>query len=98
MAADWPRKKPLLLLKVLLSERGRGFSQDQLIDAVFANLDADKAVKNLHVRIIELRRMLEPELKKGAESAYIRRVERGTYCFSAEVDCRVDTEMFQERA
>ncbi|MBI1742496.1 tetratricopeptide repeat protein [Candidatus Acetothermia bacterium] len=93
----WPRAKTQALLKLLLYERGRVFSQDQLIDALFADLDPDKAAHNLHARLSELRRMLEPHLKKGTDSQFILNVGQQGYCFSKEVSCWVDTETFQEQ-
>ncbi|MFQ5794790.1 MAG: BTAD domain-containing putative transcriptional regulator [Candidatus Bipolaricaulia bacterium] len=89
----WSRRKTQTLLKILLTERGRVFTQDQLIDALFPNLDPDKAARNLHKRISELRRTLEPDLKRGADSQFILRVGGG-YCFSENAPCWMDTEAF----
>jgi DNA-binding SARP family transcriptional activator len=35
----WPRSKVKTLLKVLLVERGQIYSHDQLVDALFSDLD-----------------------------------------------------------
>lgn len=94
--AAWPQRKTQTLLKVLLTERGRVFTQDQLIEYLFPELDPQKALKSLHGRISELRHLLEPGLKKGRDSQYILRVEGGGYCFSKEVPCRLDTEEFEK--
>jgi DNA-binding SARP family transcriptional activator/TolB-like protein len=88
----WPQRKTEALLKVLVAKRGRVFTQDQLIDLLFADLDIDKAVKSLYNRISELRKALEPNLTRGNQSQYILRVGQGRYCFSDDVDCYVDTE------
>ena len=94
-AKAWPQRKTQTLLKVLLSERGQLFTQDQLIDTLFPDLDLDKATDNLHKRVSELRYVLEPDLKKAAESQYILRTGQG-YCFSKEAPCELDTEEFSK--
>ncbi|MBI1744414.1 hypothetical protein HYR54_15295 [Candidatus Acetothermia bacterium] len=74
-------------------ERGQIYSPDQLIELLFSNLDRDKAAVNLRVRISELRRVLEPELKKGAHSQFILTTHQGYY-FGNEAHCIVDVEEF----
>lgn len=90
----WPQRKTKTLLKLLVSQRGKPFTQDQLVDSLFPNLALDKAIKSLYNRISELRRVLEPDLKRGSRSAYILRVGPGSYCFSDSANCWVDTEAF----
>ncbi|HEY5597104.1 MAG TPA: BTAD domain-containing putative transcriptional regulator [Candidatus Bipolaricaulota bacterium] len=91
----WPQRKTKGLLKLLLSQRGQIFTQDQLIDALFPDLELDKAAKTLYNRISELRRVLEPELARGNRSCYILRVGQGSYRFNPDVPCWIDTEEFQ---
>lgn len=90
---DWKRKKTQSLLKILLSERGRAFSSDQLIDLLFPDLEPDKAARNLRARISELRRALEPELEKGTESRFILKQGEG-YAFPTECSAVLDTEKY----
>ena len=92
----WPQRKTESLLKLLLTERGRVFTQDQLIEALFPDLDVKKAAQNLYRRISELRHILEPDIKKGAQSQYILRTGLGGYCFSGKTPCWLDTEEFQK--
>jgi DNA-binding SARP family transcriptional activator len=89
----WPQRQTQSLLKLLVSERGRVFTQDQLIEAIFPHLDVDKAKQSLRARLSELRRLLEPRLKSGRESQFIQSVEEG-YFFSKDASCWVDTEEF----
>jgi non-specific serine/threonine protein kinase len=89
------RGKAPAILKVLLSERGRVFSQDQLIEVLFSDLEPAKAAHNLHARISELRRALEPELKQGSDSQFIRSAGKQGYCFPKDAPCSLDTEEFQ---
>jgi DNA-binding SARP family transcriptional activator len=90
------RRKTQTLLKVLLSQPGHAFTGDQLIEALFPELDPEKAHRNLRARISELRHILEPDLKKGASSQFILRVGTGSYCFSDKAPYWVDTEEFQK--
>ncbi|MBI3660493.1 AAA family ATPase [Candidatus Acetothermia bacterium] len=94
----WPRQKTQELLKLLVSERGRSFSQDQLIEAFFPDLNPARAINNLQKRVSELRRALEPELTKGTDSQFVLQAgsrEQGYY-FSQEAACQLDTEEFQK--
>ena len=68
----WGRRKTEQLLKVLLQHRGKILTQDQLLEILFPDLDPQKSIQNLHGRISELRRVLEPSLNKGNESKYIQ--------------------------
>jgi len=94
-ASAWGRRKTETLLKVLLTERGRVFSQDQLIELLYGGENPHKKFGNLRGRISELRRALEPHLDKGGNSRYILRIGEG-YCFSSNAPCWLDTEAFQE--
>ncbi|MFQ5796549.1 MAG: BTAD domain-containing putative transcriptional regulator, partial [Candidatus Bipolaricaulia bacterium] len=92
----WSRRKTQTLLKILLTERGRVFTQDQLIDWLFPDSNPDKAAQNLYKRISELRRTLEPDLNRGADSQFVLRVGGG-YCFSQDAPGWIDTEAFHQQ-
>ena len=85
----WGRRKTKTLLKVLLTDPGRVFTQDQLIDALFGGENVDKATENLYGRVSQLRRVLEPDLKRGVDSSFILRKGHG-YSFSDDSDVRID--------
>ena len=89
----WGRKKTKDLFKILLSDPGHAFTQDQLIDLLYYDADPDKVVKNLRGRVSELRKALEPDLKKGPESKYILNVGQG-YRFNDQADCWMDVHEF----
>ena len=92
----WGRRKTRTLLKVLLTKPGRLFTQDQLIDILFPGEDLVRAKRNLYGRVSELRKALEPRLRRGPESSYILR-EGQSYRFSAEPPVRVDTQVFEKQ-
>ena len=91
----WGRRKTCTLLKFLLAHRGDVLAVDQILDALYPHADPQRAAGNLRTRISELRRVLESHLKRGADSQYVLRVGPGSYLFSKEAPCRVDTEIFE---
>jgi TolB-like protein/DNA-binding winged helix-turn-helix (wHTH) protein len=90
---SWPQRKTQTLLKILLHQRGQTYSQDQLIDLLFTEQDPESASRNLHKRVSELRRILEPELKRGQESKFVVRLGQG-YALSQEESCWTDLEEY----
>jgi predicted ATPase/DNA-binding SARP family transcriptional activator/class 3 adenylate cyclase/cytochrome c-type biogenesis protein CcmH/NrfG len=93
--AAWRRRKNKTLLKVLLADPGRTQSQDQLIDILFEGEDPGRAAQNLHARVSELRRILQPGLNRGRDSAFILG-RSGGYCFAPGEGARLDTEQFSD--
>ena len=92
---SWGRRKTEQLLKVLLQNRGKILTQDQLLEFLFPDLDPQKSIQNLHGRISELRRVLEPALTKGSESRFIKSVGKGKYYFPETDECMLDIEEFE---
>jgi DNA-binding SARP family transcriptional activator len=90
----WGRQKTKTLLKVLLTNPGHVFTQDQLIDALFSGEDIEKARKNLYGRVSRLRRVLEPDLKHGTGSSFIHRTAQG-YSFCPQADVQIDAATFR---
>jgi predicted ATPase/DNA-binding SARP family transcriptional activator len=93
-AKSWPQRKTQMLLKILLSQRGQVFTQDQLIDMLFADQALDSAKRNLTKRLSELRNILEPDRGRGVASQFITRIGEG-YCLDADAPCWVDVEAFE---
>jgi tetratricopeptide (TPR) repeat protein len=89
----WGRRKTKTLLKVLLTDPGRVFTQDQLIDALFGGENVDKATENLYGRVSQLRRALEPDLKRGVDSTFIIREGQG-YSFDTNDHSIIDIAEF----
>ena len=95
-ADQWKRRKTQSLCKVLISDRTRLFTTDQLVEILFPELEIDKANRNLRARISELRRVLEPDLDKGSASNFIVKHGEG-YQFNPAAECEIDAERFTER-
>jgi len=85
-----------MLLKVLLTEPGRVFSEDQLADAIYPESDPSHVRSNIQARISDLRRVLQPTLQHGRDSLYVLRRGEG-YMFDADSDCLIDTLAFDEQ-
>ena len=90
----WPRRKTLALFKLLLTEPGRVFSVDQIVEALLPDTDPSPAASNIRARISELRRVLEPDLHRGSDSRFVIRSGEG-YTFPADTDCWIDTRTFE---
>ena len=93
----WKRRKTQTLLKILLLERGKVFTQEQLVEWLFPDAHPFKALQNLHGRISELRKLLEPKLTKGTDSVFILRPSKGNYQFNPDLECQIDTECFMDQ-
>ena len=90
---EWSRRRTKTLLKVLLTEPGRVFTEDQLVDAVQPSSAPSHARSSIQARISDLRRVLEPTLQHGPDSLYVTRRGEG-YAFDAGSDCWIDTLAF----
>ncbi len=91
--SEWKNEKTKALLKILIGERGRVFSNDELIEWLWPDSSPVSAAGNLRARIAELRRWFEPHLKEANRSQYILTRPQG-YCFSLTTDGNLDIEEF----
>ncbi|TDD58624.1 hypothetical protein E1263_18465 [Kribbella antibiotica] len=64
---------------------------DELIELAFPAAAPDKATSSFHVAMHCLRRMLEPDLRPGEESSYVRRSTNNFYRFEADDQWWTDT-------
>jgi len=87
------------ILKLLLSQWGQTFTTDQLVETLWGpeledhKTTLEKATANLHRRLSELRKLLEPSLKKSSESQYVLSTSKG-YSFNPKSACRIDVDEF----
>lgn len=92
---EWGDHKCMQVLKILVSERGQALSQGQLIERLWPHCDPTKAAASLRNRVSRLRRVLEPDLKRGSDSRYVR-TSYGGYRFQPESECEIDSERFAQ--
>jgi len=70
--SQWARPQAKVLLKLLALEPQHQLHRQQIMDTIWLDLDAASAAANLHKIIHMVRRALEPSLKSGADSRFIR--------------------------
>ncbi|RMF36621.1 MAG: PAS domain-containing protein [Chloroflexi bacterium] len=68
----WRRAKVRALLAFLVLHRGQLVHRDAVIEALWPHLDYPAALRNLNTTVYNLRRSLEPSIRRGTESRYIR--------------------------
>jgi predicted ATPase/Tfp pilus assembly protein PilF len=92
---EWERKKSKWLLGILLTEPGRVFSYDQLTDFLLSGSNPGRARRNLQSLASRLRRTLEPDCGRAADSTFILRQGEG-YCFNTKAPYSLDTETLRD--
>ncbi len=90
---DWRSSKARQLFQLLLTERGRALSRDQVLEFIWPDMELDAAANNLRVTINRLSKALEPERPEGAPAAYIVQ-QNETYSLNAESDMVIDVVEF----
>jgi hypothetical protein len=65
------RRRPAVLLQLLALAPGRGLHREEVLDRLWPELEPEAAANNLHVALHVLRRLLEPDLARGALSTYV---------------------------
>lgn len=94
-AEAWPAQKPLEVFKVLLTRRGHVVATDQLMEFIWPDLPPSSAANCLRVAISQLRRVLQPGLRRGTASAFILTCDKG-YLFRGGPGCWIDVDAFVE--
>ncbi|MEZ4832263.1 MAG: tetratricopeptide repeat protein [Caldilineaceae bacterium] len=91
----WHTRKNLELVQILLTLHQRSLSQDELMEWLWPDLPPARAGRNLRVAVSQARRTLEPELRKGGDSRYLRTQPTG-YRWQPSPTCTVDAEIFEQ--
>jgi two-component SAPR family response regulator len=82
------------LLAYLALQRNRPIPRDTLLELLWPELDYNAALRNLNTTVYNLRKSLEPNLNRIADSSYIL-YEGGSYFFNADVDYWLDIDAFE---
>lgn len=88
------RKRVLTLLKILATFRGRYLPRDQLIEWLWPESDPDVKRTQFYVLVHELRRLLEPEGKRGHWTVVVTVDDR--YALASSPAVVVDAEEFEQ--
>lgn len=70
--SQWARPQAKLLIKLLALDARHQLHREQIMETVWPELDETAAAANLHKIIHMARRALEPKLKSGGDSRFIR--------------------------
>lgn len=92
----WKTRKTKHLLAYLLTQQGRPVAEDVLIEIFWHDFPLKKAKHNLRDTVYLLRRVLEPELKKGSQSRYIL-YNQGNYRLQMDTSVWCDLNEFTVR-
>lgn len=92
--SQWPRPQAKLLLKLLALDPKHQLHRQQIIDAIWPDLDEEAGAANLHKIIHMARRALEPKLKSGADSRFILTRDQQVQ-LSAPGNLWIDAEQFE---
>jgi len=85
---DWRTQQTQTIGKILLTQRNKIVTSDQLIDVVWPDEPVESARRRLHVRISQLRKGLK-------EKSSLVKTVHGGYCFETDDSCWVDVDAFQ---
>jgi DNA-binding SARP family transcriptional activator len=88
------RRRARALLGCLLSNPKRRMGREQIMEALWPDLDAITAANRLNGAVHELRRLLEPELRRPAAS-YMLRLEQDVLALTDASLIWVDAEAFE---
>ncbi|MBE2223306.1 MAG: PAS domain-containing protein [Anaerolineae bacterium] len=91
----WNRVKVRALLAHLALQHERPVSRDYLLELLWPELDYNAALRNLNTTVYNLRKSLEPNLNRVAQSNYIM-YEGNNYLLNGHVEHWLDVDVFQE--
>ncbi len=91
----WQREKARQLFQLLLTERWRFLQKEQIIDALWPDLDPAQGDRNFKVALNALQHALEPDRLPRATPTYVQR-RNETYGLNREAPLWVDTEAFEQ--
>lgn len=90
----WQRRRARALLGCLLSQPGRRMGREQVMEALWPELDVETAANRLNGAVHELRQILEPEIERPAASKLLR-LERDILMLADSSRIWVDAEVFE---
>lgn len=91
---DWRRATARQLFLLLLTFRGQMLERERIIALLWPDLDPETALRDFKVALSRLYKVLEPDRKRGAPSAYVTR-DGTRYGLRPEADVWLDAERFE---
>src|SRR5437879_4980059 len=90
----WQRRRARALLGCLLSQTGRRMGREQVMEALWPDLDIETTANRLNGAVHELRQILEPGIARPAASKMLR-LERDILVLADATNIWVDAEVFE---
>jgi DNA-binding SARP family transcriptional activator/Tfp pilus assembly protein PilF len=90
----WKRRRARALLGCLLSNPGRRLGREQIMEALWPDLNTQTAANRLNGAVHELRQILEPEIARPADSSMLR-LERDLLVLADRTTLWVDADAFE---
>ncbi len=90
----WQRRRARALLGCLLSQTGRRMGREQMMEALWPDLEIETTANRLNGAVHELRQILEPEIARPAASKLLR-LERDILILADTSHIWVDAEAFE---
>ena len=90
----WQRRRARALLGCLLSNAGRRSGREQVMEAIWPDLDIETAANRLNGAVHEVRQILEPEITKPATSQLLR-LEQDVLQLASASQIWVDADIFE---
>lgn len=91
----WQRRRVRALLGCLLSSPGRRLGREQVMEAIWPDLEIDVAANRLNGAVHELRQILEPDIARPATSCLLR-LERDIFQLAESERIWVDADAFEQ--
>src|SRR5258708_25729210 len=91
----WQRRRARALLGCLLSSPARRMGREQVMEALWPDLDTETAANRLNGAVHELRQILEPEIARPATTQLLRLVRDG-FILAEAGQIWVDAEAFEK--
>ena len=93
---DWRRATARQLFLLLVTFRRQMLERERIITLLWPNLDPETALRDFKVALSRLYKVLEPDRKRGAPSAYVAR-DGTRYGLRPEADIWLDADRFTAR-
>lgn len=93
----WVRRQAALVVKMLALAPRQRLHQEQIMETMWPGADPDTAANGLHKMVHLARHALEPQLRSGNDSRYLRRTE-GQLRLVSPTGMRVDADEFESVA
>ncbi|MBK9054126.1 MAG: winged helix-turn-helix domain-containing protein [Chloroflexi bacterium] len=93
----WRQTKVRALLAFLAINNGHPIHQELLLERLWPDMNSTTGRHNLYTTVHNLRRSLEPDLKRTTESRYIL-YENNAYLLNQSLDHWLDVALFENDA